>query len=169
MSTVLNSGGNHPSFVAAIRDAGGSGVAITVAAAATPQVVKGAAFEERSNRLPGFTWVAADGRLTLSAPVGASPGRYQVSVHERDVIGTNAKFNFLQVNAKQKGEAAALVGGPARRTELATATRGGLRFILDEVELTKEGDFVEVLVGVETDGNAVTFRGLELQVLKIGE
>lgn len=168
MSIVLNSGGNHPSFSAVVADTAGSGLVITVASAATAQVIKGAAFAQaKNNTAGGLVWVAADGVLTVTKD--EARGRYLAMFSATDVIGVSAKHNSLTVWAKQAGAAIAAVGAPLRFTERATAVREGRALLMAEVSLTEVGDTCEIRVGVETDTNAFTIRGCALELIKIGE
>lgn len=164
--TAYNSGGNAVALTVQVADA--SGFALTVAAAATPQVVKDTLFATaKDNTNGGLTFDATTGVVTVAKHHGK--GRYRVRATPGNTVGVNAKFHTLQIFAKEGGVAAAAKGIKARKVEPATAVQSSFGACEAIVDLSALSDTVEVRLGVETDGNAVTIRDLSLHVEKIGE
>lgn len=163
---ALNTGGTHNALNIEVSD--GTGFAITVAAAATPQVIKDALFAQVKNTTGGgITWSAANGVATVAAPHGC--GRYLAIAAVGNSAGVNAKFHTVQIFAKEAGVTAAAKGTKARKVEPAAAVQSSCGTAIAVVDLSAVGDTVELRVGVETDGNAVTFRDLSFDLIKIGE
>lgn len=163
---ALNTGGSHNSVHVDVSD--GTGFAITVTAAATPQVVKDALLTEKKNTTGGgITYAAATGVFTVATPAGC--GRYLAIASAGNTAGVNAKFHTIQFFAKEAGVAAAAKGTKARKVEPATAVQASVGAAMAVVDLSAVGDTVELRIGVETDGNAVTIRDLAIGLVKIGE
>ena len=167
MSAALNSGGTQLALLAAISD--GTGATETVAAAATPQVIADALFTQRFNNTSGgLVWDPATGRATVTEPHGV--GKYLVALTAGNTIGQNAAWHELLLMAVQAGAAAAEVDcARARKLEPATAAQGGVPgTVFGVVVLSAVGDYVSPFVAVQTNGNAVVFRELNLMLQKIG-
>lgn len=165
--TAHNTGGNHVALFAAIND--GTGEAITVAAAATPQAIKSATlFNEVINTSNGgITWDGTTGVATLED--ASCAGVYEVQALTGDAIGTNSIVADIEVWASEGGAAAAQVGIGSRRTGLATEAREAQAPAVAFVELSDVGDTVEARLRVGTNGHAMTFRDFALKLVKIGE
>lgn len=162
----FNGGGSQASFFVKCDDA--TGFSTTVTAAATPQVVKNALFAQSvDNTNGGLTFDVTTGVVTVAKHQGK--GRYAVYGSVGNSAGVNAKRHFIQVYAKEAGVTAAAKGSHAAKTEPATAVQGAVGTALAIVDLSAISDTVELRIGVETDGNAVTIRQASLLLVKIGE
>lgn len=167
MSAALNSGGSAITLHAAISD--GTGATETVAAAATPQAIADALFTERANTSGGgLEWSPTTGRASVADPHGV--GTYLVMLTAGNTIGPNSTWHELLLFAVEGGAAAAEVScGRARKLEGSAAAQGGVPgTVLGVVTLSAVGDYVEPQVAVQTNGNAVVFRELNLVMMKIG-
>jgi hypothetical protein len=167
MSAALNSGGTQLALLAAISD--GTGATETVAAAATPQVIADTLFTQRfNNTAGGLVWDPATGRATVTAPHGV--GKYLVQLSAGNSIGVLSVWHEILLMAVQGGAAAAEVDcGRARKLEPGTAAQGGIPgTVMGIVDLSAVGDYVSPFVAVQTNGNAVVFRELNLVLTKIG-
>jgi hypothetical protein len=155
------------SFEAGLNDRAGSGLAITVAAAATPEVVLGSAFAERSNNSGGgLVWDAAAGTLTVA--LKQAEGRYDLEAVAGDIIGTNAAVLDLGIFKDPAGsDPAAVVGNESRKTELASAARNGIAPAVARGVSLEVGDVVSLRLRVGTNGHAGTFRQLSLAARKV--
>jgi len=163
---ALNTGGNHNIFQADVSDA--TGFAITVAASATPQAVFNALLTEKKNNTGGgLTFAAGTGVVTVATPAGC--GRYLAMASAGNTQGQNSAFHNVQFYAKEAGVAAAAKGTKAQKLEGAAAAQGNCGVAMAMVDLSAVGDTVELRVGVQTNGNAVTFRDLSIELIKIGE
>jgi len=162
----FNGGGSQAAMHIKCDDA--SGFSTTVTAAATPQVLKNALFAQSvDNTLGGLTFDVATGVVTVAKHQGK--GRYAVYGTVGDSIGVNAKRHSIQIFAKEAGVTAAAKGAAAVKTEPAAAARGAVGTAIAIVDLSAVSDTVEIRLGVETDGNAVTVRQASLLLIKIGE
>ena len=164
---ALNTGGNHSAVSVNVSD--GTGFAVTVAAAATPQAVfSGTLMLERKNSTGGgITYAPATGVFTVATPAGL--GRYLAIASAGNTQGQNAAFHNVQFFARENGVTAAARGIRAQKLEGAAAAQGSCGVALAVVDLVAVGDTVELRVGVQTNGNAITFRDLEIDLIKIGE
>lgn len=154
-------------FLAKINDA--SGVAITVAAAATPDVILSSTLftEDTNNTLGSLTFDNTTGKLSCAKASGF--GKYRVSAIVGDMIGTNSGVLDVELYHTPVGGSAAQFGIGARKTELASATRmGGLQAI-GVATLDAVGETIDVRLRVGTNGNGGTFRDFALVVEKIAE
>ena len=162
----FNSGGNHLLCSALLRN--DTGIEITVAAAATPQALLGTAFaSDEDDDSGGITWTPASGVFTVAAACGI--GRYLARACLTDVKGTDAKYFFARIFAKEGGVAAAVRGPQLKRTEPATAVHAPLGVVEAIVDLSAVGDTVELRLGVETNGNDVTVKDCSFVLIKVGE
>ena len=164
---ALNTGGNHAAVNVNVSD--GTGFAITVAASATPQAVFSASLltEKKNHTGGGITFAAATGVFTVATPAGL--GRYLAIASAGNTQGQNAAFHNIQFYARENGVTAAARGIKAQKLEGAAAAQGNCGVALAIVDLQAIGDTVELRVGVQTNGNAITFRELEIDLIKIGE
>lgn len=164
---ALNTGGNHSAVSVNVSD--GTGFAITVAAAATPQAVfsNTLMLERKNSTGGGITYAPATGVFTVATPAGL--GRYLAIASAGNTQGQNAAFHNVQFFAREAGVAAAARGIRAQKLEGAAAAQGNCGVALAVVDLSAVGDTVELRVGVQTNGNAITFRDLEIDLIKIGE
>ena len=163
---ALNTGGSHNAVHIDVSD--GTGFAITVAAAATPQAIFNALLTEKKNTTGGgLSYGVGTGVVTVATPAGC--GRYLVIANVGDSIGVNSAFHNVQVYAKEGGVAAAAKGAKAHKTEGAAAARGSVGCAHAIVDLSAVGDTCEVRLGVQTNGNAVTIRSASFCMIKIGE
>jgi cysteine synthase len=160
------SGKNHEieqfAFEAGLNDRAGSGLAITVAAAATPGTILGTAFaERRNNSEAGLVWVPAAGTLTVAKPQAA--GIYDIEAASGDVISSNSAV--LDLGIYKNGT---LVGNEGRKTEPAAAARNGMGLAIAKGVTLAVGDVVTARLRVGTDGHVGTFRQLSLSARKVG-
>jgi hypothetical protein len=163
---ALNTGGTHNAVHVDVSD--GTGFAITVAASATPQAVFNALLTEKKNTTGGgITFAAGTGVATVATPAGC--GRYLAIASAGNTQGQNSAFHNVQFYAKEGGVAAAAKGIKAQKLEGAAAAQGNCGVAMAVVDLSAVGDTVELRVGVQTNGNAVTFRDLSIDLIKIGE
>jgi hypothetical protein len=164
---ALNTGGNHSAVSVNVSD--GTGFAITVAAAATPQAVLSSTLltEKKNSTGGGITFAPATGVFTVATPAGL--GRYLAIASAGNTQGQNSAFHNVQFFAREAGVAAAAKGIKAQKLEGAAAAQGNCGVALAIVDLSAIGDTVELRVGVQTNGNAITFRELEIDLIKIGE
>lgn len=163
---ALNTGGSHNAVHIDVND--GTGFAITVTTSGTPLVVKDALLTAKKNTTGGgLTFDAATGVVTVATPAGC--GRYLAIAGAANTQGVNAKWHAVQFFAKEAGVAAAAKGTKARKLEPATAAQASCGVAMAVVDLSAVGDTVELRVDVETNGNAVTFRDLAIDLIKIGE
>ena len=163
---ALNTGGSHNAFRADVSD--GAGFAITVAASTTPQAIFNALLTEKKNTTGGgLTFAVGTGVVTVATPAGC--GRYLAIASAGNTQGVNASFHTIQFYAKEAGVAAAAKGTKAMKLEPAAAAQASCGVAMAVVDLSAVGDTVELRVGVQTNGNAITFRDLSIDLIKIGE
>jgi len=164
---ALNTGGSHNAVSVNVSD--GTGFAITVAAAATPQAVfSNTLMLERKNTTGGgITYAPATGVFTVATPAGC--GRYLAIASAANTQGQNSAFHNVQFYAKEAGVSAAARGVKPQKLEGAAAAQGNCGVAIAIVDLSAVGDTVELRVGVQTNGNAITFRDLSIDLIKIGE
>lgn len=163
---ALNTGGNHSAVSINVSD--GTGFAITVAAAATPQAIFNALLTEKKNTTGGgIVFAAGTGVATVATPAGC--GRYLAIASAANTQGQNSAFHNVQFYAKEAGVSVAAKGVKPQKLEGAAAAQGNCGVAMAIVDLSAVGDTVELRVGVQTNGNAVTFRDLSIDLIKIGE
>ena len=165
MSNYAFDTGGSP-IVVAVQAQDGTGFAITTATAGTPVIVKNALFAEVQNTSNGgLTFDVATGVVTVASPAGI--GKYRVDAIVSDAIGVSGKGSILNIFASEAGASAAAVGTKARFDE-ATAVRDTGGACIAFVDLSAEGDTVELRNDQETNGDATTFHGITLVLTKIG-
>lgn len=154
-------------FMAKIND--GTGLTVTVAAAATPDVIVSQTLftEDTNSTNGGLTFDATTGKVTCAKPHGF--GKYRVSAVAGDLIGTNSSVLDIELNHTPVGGSAAQFGIGARKTELASATRHGTFQAVGVCTLDAVGETVDVRLRVGTNGHAGTFRDFALVMEKIAE
>lgn len=149
------------SFEAGLNDRAGSGLAITVALAATPGTVLGAAFAQRHNNSQGgLVWDAAAGTLTVANK--QAEGVYRLEAVVGSVIGTNSAI--LNIGIYVGGD---IAGNEGLKTELGTAAQNPMGTAVAKGVTLEVGDVVTVRLRVGTNTHAGTFRQLSFSADKI--
>ena len=102
-----------------------------------------------------------------TTPAGC--GRYLAIANAANTQGQNAVWHSVQFFAKEAGVAAAAKGVKTRKLEPAAAAQASAGIATAIVDLSAVGDTVELRVDAQTNGNAITFRDLSFDLVKIGE
>ena len=136
--------------------------------AGTPVAVANALLTEKKNTTGGgLTFAVGTGVITVATPAGC--GRYLALANAANTQGQNAAFHSIQFFAKEAGVAAAAKGVKTRKLEPAAAAQASAGIATAIVDLSAVGDTVELRVDAQTNGNAITFRDLSFDLVKIGE
>ena len=163
---ALNTGGSHNAFSANVSDT--TGFAITVTTSGTPVVIANALLTEKKNTTGGgLVFAVGTGVVTVTTPAGC--GRYLAIANAANTQGQNAVWHSVQFFAKEAGVAAAAKGVKTRKLEPAAAAQASAGIATAIVDLSAVGDTVELRVDAQTNGNAITFRDLSFDLVKIGE